>query len=80
MTGQKIRVAVSHLVNLGNFENITPRVELEGEVLEGETNVDAYERISKEVHAMWAREFRHQLDEHVQTRDKARGYVIPTQR
>lgn len=80
MTGQKIRVAVSHLVNLGNFQNISPRVELEGEVLEGETNVDAYERISKEAHAMWAREFKHCLDEHVQVREKAKSYVIPTVR
>lgn len=80
MTGNKIRVAVSHLVNLGNFENITPRVELEGEVLDGETPVDAYERISKEAHALWAREFKHSLEEHVHVREKAKQYVIPTTR
>lgn len=42
-----IRIGISKTVNIENFENLKPLVEVEDDVKDGETYNEAYIRISK---------------------------------
>ena len=43
----KVRVGVSKTINLGNFENVKPLIEIEDDALENETYQECYARLNQ---------------------------------
>jgi hypothetical protein len=64
----KIGVEVAHTLNTGNYGTVRPGMYVEDDVLEGETEKQTYQRVSKIAHQFWATEFRTQLSEHAAAR------------
>ena len=54
----KIRVGVSKTINIGNFENIKPTIEVEDDTQEGETPEECHERLLKLCTKLFNREER----------------------
>lgn len=57
---KRVRVAIGMTLNLGDYESVRPVIEVEDDVLEGESTRDAYSRIRAEVEEMFMDEARRQ--------------------
>jgi len=58
----KIKVGISKTINIGNFENIKPSIEVEDALMENEDYEDAHERISKICHELFNEELTNVLN------------------
>ena len=54
----KIRVGVSKTINIGNFENVKPTIEVEDDTQEDETPEECHERLLKLCTKLFNREER----------------------
>ena len=54
----KVRVGISQTINLGNYSNIKPTIEVEDETAPGESAEDCHERLLRLCNKLFNRELR----------------------